>query len=395
MAESTRAQLLRSREHHATVPPEELLFDLVYVFAITQLSHLLLEHLSFHGALEALVLWLAVWLGWQYTVWVTNWFNPENPVVRAALFGVMLLSLMCAVSLPEAFGDYGLLFAVSFVLMEVGRTLWVLYNLDADSPLRPNFQRIAVWVVASAVFWIAGGLSEGDTRLILWALAVAIQYIAPMTGFAVPGLGHSSTHEWTIDGAHLAERCQLFVIVALGETIVATGATAARAEHVEPATIIAFLLSFLGTLTLWWVYFGTSSKDGAAVITQSDDPGRIGAQFHYTHVILVAGIIVCAVANDLVIAHPDGHVDWKYAAVLYSGPAIYLIGNALYKRVVYSEWPVSHIIGLVLLAATAPLAHFSDLLVSGGWTTLVTLIVAIWDYKQRQRQPQHVRIARR
>lgn len=395
MAEASGGgSLLRSRDHHAAVPPEELLFDLVYVFAITQLSHFLLEHMTARGALEALVLWLAVWLGWQYTAWFTNWFNPENPVVRVALFSMMLLSLMCAVVLPEAFGAYGLFFAISYATMEVGRSLWVLFNLEADSPLRPNYQRISTWMIGAGILWIAGGLAQGDARLALWAAAVLVQYVAPMTGFAVPGLGRSSTREWTIDGAHLAERCQLLVIVALGETVVATGATMARAEHVDLPTIIAFVLSFLGTLSLWWIYFGTSSKDGAAAITQSDDPGRMGAQFHYTHVVLIGGIIICAVANDLVIAHPDGHLEWKYVAVLYGGPAIYLIGNALFKRIVYGAWPVSHFAGLALLAVTAPLAHFSDLLVSGAWTTLVTLIVAIWDYRQRQREPQHERIAR-
>lgn len=385
--------LLRSRDTHAAVPPEELFFDLVYVFAVTQLSHLLLEHLSLKGALEALILWGGVWLGWQYTVWVTNWFNPENGSVRAMLFGVMLLSLLCAVAIPDAFGSHGWLFGVSFALMEVGRTVWVVANLERDSSIRPNFLRILCWEVLVGALWLIGAFADAEIRLPVWALAVVIQYVAPMTGFRVPGLGRSTSAEWTIDGAHLAERCQLFVIVAIGETIVATGATMARAEHVETATIVAFLVSFIGTLALWWIYFGTSSKDGSAVIEHAGDPGAVGARYHYAHAILVAGIIVCAVGNDLVIAHPDGHIEWKYIAVLYGGPAIYLIGNMLYKLAVYGRVAVSHVIGLALLALTAPLAHAFDLLVSGIWTTLIVLVVSSWDYWQRKRNPMELRQA--
>lgn len=207
--------LLRTPGQPAKVASVELFFDLVYVFAVTQLSHHLLEHLTPLGVLQTAILWFAVWLGWQYTAWVSNWFNPEHLVIRTMLMVLMGLALLVSAAIPEAFGERGLLFALSFVAIQVGRTLFVLASLGRGHALTPNFLRILCWLLVSSAFWIAGGLNEGAPRLALWLLAVACEYASPMAGFPVPGLGRSTTSDWTIDGGHLAERCQLFVIIAL------------------------------------------------------------------------------------------------------------------------------------------------------------------------------------
>ena len=377
--------MLRARDSHsAHVTFEELFFDLVYVFAVTQLSHNLLENLTPLGALQTLVLWFAVWLGWQYTAWVTNWFNPEARAIRTLLFAVMGVALVSAAAIPEAFGERGLIFACAYVAIQVGRTAVTLMLLDGKHPLSSNFRRILGWLLISAAFWIAGGLAEPVYRLPLWAIAVLCEYASPMIGFRLPGMGRSVTSDWTIDGAHLLERCALFVIVALGETIVVMGATLAKTEQWDGMTLAAYLVSFIGAIGLWWIYFDTSSKDGTKVIQKSADPGRIGAYYHYVHVVLVAGIIVSAVANDLVVAHPDGHVEAKYLGALFGGPAIYLIGNALYKLIVYRKFPLSHGIGLALLAVSLPFAHSFNMLAVGTWTTLVILAVAAWDASIRR-----------
>ena len=109
--------------------------------------------------------------------------------------------------------------------------------------------------------------------------------------------------------------------------------------------LIASLVAFLGSLAMWWIYFDTSSKAGSHAISQAENPGQLGAYFHYVHVALVGAIIVCAVANELVIAHPDGRIQNATAAVLLLGPALYLFANALYKRLVYHRFPLSHLVG--------------------------------------------------
>lgn len=369
---------VRGRQGHARVTNEELFFDLVYAFAVTQLSHRLLENLTPLGALQTLVLWFAVWLGWQYTAWVTNWFDPAHRRLRFTLFGLMGLALVMAAAIPGAFGSAGPTFAIGYVAIQVGRSVVVLLQLPRDSRLRANFARILGWLCVSGVLWLAGAAADGAARLGWWSAAVACEYVAPMLGFRLPGLGRSETRDWTIDGAHLAERCQLFVIVALGESVLATGAGFAGALPGGPAALPALAAAFAGSIAMWWIYFDTASEDGSRAIVGSADPGRVGARFHYVHVSLVAGIIVAAVGDDLVLHHPHQAIDPATACVLVAGPLLYLLGSAAYKKVVYGRFPPSHMIGLVLLAMLFPAGFVMDRLLMGALSSAVLLVVALW-----------------
>ncbi|TCV96377.1 low temperature requirement protein LtrA [Luteibacter rhizovicinus] len=378
------ASLLRARDgHEAKVSNIELFFDLVYMFAVTQLSHHLLTHMDAVGALQTLVLWFAVWLGWQYTSWVTNWFDPERLPVRVLIIAIMLVGLVMAASIPEAFVGRGLAFAACYVTIQVGRTLLVLLHLGRDHSLAANFRRMLVWLCIAAVFWIAGAFATGSTRMMFWIVAVLCEYISPMTGFRLPFLGRSSTRDWTIEGGHLAERCQLFVIVALGESVLAVGASFAHVAWDMPI-LIALLTGFIASVAMWWLYFDTSSGDGSETIVRSTDPGRVGAYFHYVHVTLVGGIIVGAVGNDLIVAEPAAHSEPAALAVLVGGPALYLIGNLAYKAVVYGRVPLSHLAGLAALAVVAALGSLTDHLMVGGLVTLVLVGVAIWESCSRR-----------
>lgn len=383
---SGSGSLLRVRDgHEARVTFVELFFDLVYVFCITQLSHHLLHDLSLWGGLETLVLLFAVWLGWQYTCWVTNWFDPEKKAVRLLLFAIMLAGLVMAAALPHAFTGGGLVFAVSYVLIQTGRTLFVLSHLGKNHPLTANFRRMLGWLLISAVFWISGAFAEGHTRFFFWMVAVLCEYVSPMFGFWLPGLGRSdSAKEWTIEGGHLAERCQLFIIIALGECVLITGATLSTTSHLDIAQIIAFASAFATSLVMWWLYFDTSSKDGTEAIVHARDQGRVGAYYHYTHVTMVAGIIVTAVASELVIAHPHAPMTTIHVAVFALSVWLYLIGNALYKRVVYGSFPISHLAGIVLQAALVPAFFFMDLLTAGILGTALLLVVTIWASRERK-----------
>ena len=299
------------------------------------------------------------------------------------LFALMLGGLLLSSSIPEAFTGKGLLFGCVFAAMQVGRTLFMLWALrgDKDAQFR-NFTRIMVWLLASATFWVWGGSSEGERRTLLWLVAIAIEYVSPSLAFWVPGLGRSSTADWDIDGAHLAERCGLFVIIALGESILVTGATFAGLPS-NNATITALLVAFLGSVAMWWVYFDSAAERAAHRIEHSDDPGRIArTAYTYLHLLIIAGIIVCAVADEIVLLHP-GHAGTMGIAIIIAGPALYLLGNALFKWVLNDRRlpPLSHLVGLLLLAATTPFAfahHFSALGL-GMATTGVMVLVAAWE----------------
>lgn len=388
MAFVGKAHLLRVRDgHEAKVSHVELFFDLIYVFAVTQISHLLLSNLSLLNAIQSLILWFGVWLAWQYTCWLTNWFDPDKVTMRLMLFSIMFLALLGAVALPHAFSNQtqAWVLALTFGSIHFVRNIFVLVHLGSKHPLTPNYRRMFVWGSLSAGFWVLGAMnSDISMRLIFWGLAVACDYFSPMIGFPTPFLGRSNTKEWTVEGGHMAERCQLFVIVALGETLLISGATLSGANHVSTPMFIAFFASFINSVAMWWIYFDTSSKDGSRAITQSDDQGRIASYFNYVHVVLIAGVIVSAVASELYLAHPPQKMNLTLVIVLISGPAIYLIGNTLYKRIIYGHYPLSHLVGLVILAILIPISFMTDLLMVGILTTLVLVMVAIWSSIKRK-----------
>ena len=379
--------ILRRRDgHEAHVSYAELFFDLIYAFAVTQLSHTLLHHLTIVGAIETAVLWFAVWLVWQYTCWFTNWFEPEAMPIRIGLFVVMLLGLIMAAALPQAFGARGLVFAGCCAAIQVGRTAYGLFFLSrSNDPLAANFRRLLGWNLIAAVFWIAGAFAAGEFRILLWIVAVGSEYFSPMIGLWLPGLGRSQTSDWTVEGGHMVERCALFVILGLGESVLVTGGTIAATTQWDFPGLAAFLVAFVGSIAMWWMYFDTSSRAATEFIVHSRDPGRFAAYINYTHVILIAGIIVAAVGNDLSIEHPHDVVGTAGVAVLFGGPAIYIVGNALYKRVIYGRIPLSHVIGLVLLAAALPFAFAMDFLAAGLTTTVILAIVAGWEAASRRR----------
>ena len=279
--------LIRNRdEDEAKVSPVELFFDLVFVFAVTQLSHGLIAHFNALGALQTAMLFLGVWWVWIFTTWVTNWLEPGETPVRLMLFALMAAGLLMSIAIPNAFGERGIVFAIAYVAIQVGRSLFMLAALRGHNRENfRNFQRITVWLTGSAVFWIAGGLSDIETRPFLWAAALVIEYAGPAVGFFVPGLGRSSTRDWDIEGHHLAERCGLFIIIALGESILVTGATFAEGSW-NAATIAALAAALSGSIAMWWRYFNIGAERAAAKISASDDPGR-WARLIYTYIHLL------------------------------------------------------------------------------------------------------------
>lgn len=377
--------LLRGRGSHDSgkVGMVELFFDLVFVFAVTQLSHSLLAHLSIGGAVQVALMMVAVWWVWIFTSWITNWLDPEKLPVRLGLFGLMIAGLLLSSSIPKAFTDHGLMFAGAFVFMQVGRTLFAIWAVRGEARnMTRNFQRILAWLVLSGVFWIAGAFLQGDQRLACWALALLIELISPSLYFWVPGLGRSTLEDWNVEGNHMAERCGLFVIIALGESLLVTGATFAELD-LSLQGVTAFVVAVLGSIAMWWVYFDSGAERAHHRIAHSTDPGRQARiAYTYLHVLIVAGVIVSAVADELVLTHPDHASDAGILAII-AGPWLFLLGNALFKWVMADRLlpPLSHLVGLALLMLLLPLAlnHLFSALVLGALTTMVVMLVAAWE----------------
>src|SRR5258707_3426120 len=381
-ADNQRGALFRTSapHQHSRVTYAELFFDLVFVFAVTQISHTLLGRLTPLGLAQTTLLFLAVWWVWVYTWWVTNWLDPERPSVRILLFALMLGGLVLSTSIPKAFESSGIWFAIAYAAMQVGRTAFLLASTP---PSRPSMQRNAIrmlaWLSASAVFWIAGGIAEGQSRLLLWAAALGIEYLSPVTRFWIPRYGASSIEDWTIEGGHMAERCAGFIIIALGESIVVTGANFADLAWTTE-TVSAFVSAFIGALAMWWIYFHKGAEAGSEQISRSSEPGRLARlAYTYLHMPIVAGIIVSAVADELVLKHPDGHSDLRTVLSAIGGPLLFLVGTILFKHVIRGWVPVVHITGLVALGLLAWFASGLSPLMLSLLTTAILIIVAAWE----------------
>jgi low temperature requirement protein LtrA len=365
---------------HARVTYAELLFDLVFVFAVTQISHTLLGRFTPLGALQTTLLFLGVWWVWVYTSWITNWFNPELTPVRILLFLLMLGGLVLSTSIPKAFEERGLWFAAAYAAMQVGRTLFWVASTPSTRPLaRMNAIRVLVWLSISAVFWIAGGFAEGQQRLILWAIAVVIEYVSPAARFWIPRYGASSLADWGVEGGHMAERCAGFIIIALGESIVVTGATFADLPWTLE-TVTAFVSAFIGALAMWWIYFHKGAEAGSEQISRSSEPGRLARlAYTYLHMPIVAGIILSAVADDLVLIHPADHSDLKTVLSAIGGPLLFLIGTILFKHTFRRFLQLSHGVGIVALCILAWFASGLSPLMLSILTTAILVVVAVWE----------------
>ena len=377
---STRHGVLRLQQDAARVKPIELFFDLVFVFAIAQLSHALLNHLTFGGVMQTLILFVAVWWVWIYTTWCTNWLVTDRVSVRLMLFALMLLGLVLSTSIPEAFGDRGVRFALAYVAMQLGRSMFMLGALAGqDAANFRNYQRISVWLLLSAPLWIGGGLADPDSRPLWWAGALFIDFVSPMAGFTVPGLGRSTTTDWKVSGEHMAERCGLFVIIALGEVIMLAGVTFSDMAWTPPVATV-FIASVISAIAMWWIYFNIGAERATHLFAQARDPGAIArAAYTYIHLPILSGIVATAAGIELLLAHPSGHVPVATAAVVTGAPAVFLFGELLFKRATAGWYLLSHLVGLLLCGALGYAAlQVSPVTLSVLNAGLLTLI-AVWE----------------
>jgi low temperature requirement protein LtrA len=374
--------LLRPRRGAEPVTNVELFFDLVYVFAVTQLSHHLLAHRTIDGALQTALLLGMVWLAWAYTTWVTNWLDPARIPVRLLLLGLAVTSLVMSAALPAAFGGRGLVTGAAYAIMQIGRSVFAVVALRGR-PLRRNFQRILVWCVVSGTLAVAGGLVNGPARGWLWLAAVAVDVLGGVAGFYTPGLGRAATTDWTIEGSHFAERCQAFILIALGESIVLIGATLSGllSGPVTGAEVAAFGTAVAGTAGLWWLYFDRSAGEAARVIAASPDPGRMGrTAYHLIHPVMVGGIIVVAAADEIVVSHPGTAGAPATGWLVLGGTALFIAGHAAFKVAVWRVVPWSRIAAVAVLGLLGVAAPELSALALNGCAAAVVLAVAALDF---------------
>jgi low temperature requirement protein LtrA len=377
-----RADVLRHGDGHdgSRVGYIELFFDLVFVFAVTQLSHSLIAHPDLTTLLQTLVLGWAVWWLWIDTTWVTNWLDPDKTPVRAMLLVLMLLGLLMSSAIPEAFEGKALLFAVPYVVIQVGRTLFTVWAMGRHWPDNAtNFVRITVWLSVSGAFWIAGAVVDEHLRPALWATAALIDVVGPRALFWVPFMGPTDPTTWSVRGSHMAERVALFLIISLGESIIVTGTAFAELE-LDATTLLAFLAAFVSTVLMWLLFFDRSERSATEYFSSRAEPGMV-AQTAYTYVpfLLIGGIVLTAVADELVLLHPLGHTGTWTAGLICGAAAVYLLGNAFFRRATGGRWSAPHLVGVAVALGLIVLRGVCSPLALNWLSNAVLLVVIVGD----------------
>ena len=354
----------------------ELFYDLVFVFAITQVSHLLLNDLTWAGVGQSLLVLLVVWWSWNYTTWVTNELDPETIPVRLLMIALMLASLLMAVAIPQAFGDRALLFVSSYVFIQVGRHTFLTFAAaEAGTIERERAGRILTWFVAAGVFWFAGVFVDGPARVAFWLVALALDYGGPLVTFRIPGLPRVAPEAWSIGTEHFTERFGLFIILALGESIVIIGATTSELD-LDTARVAAFGIAILATAALWWLYFSAVARIAQRHLELSENRTLLARDaYTYLHVVIVAGVIVSAVGDELVIAHPTEVLPGSEVAAVVAGPAIYLLAHALFRLRMAGSVSWRRLGGALACLATGLIGAFVPALVVGA--LLIAVLVAV------------------
>jgi low temperature requirement protein LtrA len=358
----------------------ELFFDLVYVFAFTQLSELLYEHLSWLGGAEMAVIFVALWYAWTYTAWATGWLDPERIAVVAMLAVLMLAGLVMAASILKGFAQRGEAFAIAYVTIQLLRGGIMVGAFGPRDPMGRNHLQLLCWSALSGVVWIVGGeLHDSHLRLLVWVGAAAIDLLAPVLSFRLPGAAATQMSDWTVAGGHLAERCGLLLMIAFGESFLRIGEAWTHRDG-SVAADCAFVLGFVLVICLWSIYFLHHAEPGARSIEQAgrDAAHLARSAFMYAHAAMIAGVLVVAVAIHRAIEAPSEGVGPGFAAVCITGPALFLFGLALSKHWLghgRHRWPL---VGMAALAAAGFAAAIGSRLVELAAVTVVSAAVATW-----------------
>jgi low temperature requirement protein LtrA len=378
------ARLLRgSEERRATFL--DLFLDLVFVFALFQLSQELLAHLNGRGAFQTLVLLLAVWWVWAETSGVADRFDPRRPAIQVLVIGSMFGGLVLAAAVAGAFGEHGLVFAGVYVAVQVGRGLFLVIVTRGDERQRPEL-RVLFWFCVSAVPWLAGAVLQGWPRGALWTLAAAVEYAVAILGWPAPRLGRASAAEFVVTGEFLAERLRQFFIVALGELILVTGLGLSR-NAFEADRIAAVVVAFATTVLLWRIYIYRAGELLGAAVAAAADPLRVAISATYAHLVMVAGIVAISVGDELIIEHPFEHTQPAWIAVILGGPALFIAGRAIFEYEVFGRISRNRVAGVLVLAAVSPATIFLPPVLVAAAAAVVLAVIAVSDAARARGRP--------
>lgn len=356
----------------------ELFFDLVYVFAITQIVAVILDDHSAAGFARAALLLALMWWTWSQYTWAANAVGTSRPSIRFAVLAAMGATLAMAVALPDAFTSAGAFFAATYFAVNLFGILVYWLGLRHDAAHRSALLTYIPLAVTAPVLVLAGGFAGPGPRPWIWLLALGVDAVAALNA------GRGS---FRVAPGHFAERHRLFVIIALGEAIVAVGLTAAGLDR-DGMLVAALVASFLAAAALWWAYFDWlgDAAEHALAAAPAGSGGPVARDLYtFLHLPIVAGIVIAVVAAEETVAHPGDPLPGFAAFALVSGLGLFLLGCAAVAFRASRGFLVERVVAAVLIAVLA--------VVSGGIdavfvTATAAAIVAVALLAERARLPR-------
>jgi low temperature requirement protein LtrA len=369
---STQARFNPARRVEDRVTPLELFFDLVFVLAITQCSALMVEEASWAGLGKGLVVLGVIWWGWVGYSWLTSVIDPEEGAVRLAMFAAMAGFLVVALCVPDAFGDLGLTFALAYGAVRAAHIVLFVLASRQDGGLRHSVLGLAVSTAVGVALLATASQVDGTVQGALWVAALALDMAGPLV---------IDPSGWRLEPAHFAERHGLIVIIALGESIIALGASAGH--EVDGTVLVAAAVGLALSAGLWWLYFDVISYVASKVLVETVEARRRNTlardAYSYLHFVLVAGVVLTAVGLHDVLVHPGEPLGTEASVALFGGAALYLLGHtAFYRRCTGNLKPHRLVAGLVL-AAMVPVGTELDALPSLVLVTALVVVLLVYE----------------
>lgn len=373
----------RERVEHR-VTPLELFFDLVFVFAITQVTSLLARDPTWNGMLRGMLVLVALWWAWTGYAWLASTMDVDEGGVRLAVLGAMGAMLVVALAVPGAFGTHGVLFGGAYLLVRVLHVLLYAIVGRDDPDLLGAVLRFAPTAICGASLLVLAGFLDGEARFAVWLVALAIDYAGPV----VFGAGRG----WRIAPEHFAERHALIVLIALGESVIAIGLGAGL--DLTAGVIVAAVLGVVVIAALWWLYF-----DVAAILARRQLMETSGAEqarlardaYSYFHLPMVAGIVLFAFGLKTTLAHVGGRLDTVAATGLSGGAALYLLGQICFLARATGRVFRRRTVGAVVLLALIPAAVAIPSLAALALVGAVCSAVVTYEAIRRREHRHHVR----
>jgi low temperature requirement protein LtrA len=345
------------------VAPLELFFDLVFVFALTQVTLLMSDNPTWEGLGQGMLVLAALWWAWGAYAWLTNYIAADEGLERLLMFGVMGAFLVAALAVPQAFGDDALLFAVAYAAV---RWLHIFIFAEANDDIDTGqaIVRLARTALPAPLMLIAAALLGGTAQAVIWIVALAIDFAGPFV-FGVRG--------FQVSAGHFAERFGLIVIIALGESIVAIGA--GLEGEVDAGVVAAAALGLIVACALWWAYFDWVALDAESRFRKAHGDRRATIardSYSYLHLPMIAGIVLIALGVKKTIGDVDEPLKTAPAVALFGGVALYYAGHVGFRfRNTYTLYR-GRLIALVLAVALIPVATEVDALVAMGMAAALT-----------------------